>query len=359
MLTPGDPVPWFRAPTAANPDYDFASVAGRYVVLCCLPSNDTKMHAAFLAQADAFNGIDRLFFGVAGQAPSEAPARRPGMEIFLDPRHELAKFLGAEPADGGSIQPVTYIIGPDLRVLYSVRRGAPEEQANAAMELFKKLPPLAPAQMGQSQAPVLVLPNVFEPELCRRLIAGYEKTGGQDSGFMQDRDGKTVLVIDHSFKQRADWLISDPDLILETRDRITRRLVPEIAKSFQFSATRMERYLVCCYDSATGGYFHAHRDNTNKGTAHRRFAVTLNLNSDEYQGGELMFPEFGRSLFKPPTGGAVVFSCSLLHRALPVRTGRRFVFVPFLYDEAASQIREANNIHLGDDILAYRPERGS
>jgi predicted 2-oxoglutarate/Fe(II)-dependent dioxygenase YbiX/peroxiredoxin len=350
-LTPGDPVPWFRAPTAINPEYDFATVAGRYVVLCCFPPGDTRMHAAFLAESASFDGFERIFFGVAPHAPNDALPKRPGMEIFFDPRHELASFLGAEAAE-----PLTYIIGPDLRVLCTLRRGEPEQQAKAAMEIFNKLPPLPPAQMGQSQAPVLVLPNVFEPDFCRRLIAGYEKAGGHDSGFMQDRDGKTVLVVDHSFKRRSDWVINDLELIQEARDRIQRRLVPEVAKSFQFSATRMERYLVCCYDSTTGGYFHAHRDNTTKGTAHRRFAVTLNLNSEEYQGGELMFPEFGRNAFKPPTGGAVVFSCSLLHRALPVREGRRFVFVPFLYDDAASKIREANNVHLAEDVLAYRPE---
>ena len=51
----------------------------------------------------------------------------------------------------------------------------------------------------------------------------------------------------------------------------------------------MERYIVACYDSTEGGYFRPHRDNTTKGTAHRRFAVTLNLNSDEYEGGYLRF----------------------------------------------------------------------
>src|SRR3712207_371764 len=32
-LLPGDPAPWFFAPTASNPRYNFASVAGRYVLL--------------------------------------------------------------------------------------------------------------------------------------------------------------------------------------------------------------------------------------------------------------------------------------------------------------------------------------
>ena len=353
QLTPGDPFPWFIAPTATNPKFDFATVAGRYVLICCFPIGDTGMQATFRAEAGAFNDIDRQFFGIAGHTPPAAPApKMPGIDIFFDPEHALAKRLGAW--SGAAVEPVTYIVGPDLRVLYTLRRGAPEQQVKAALELFNALPPLPPAHMGQSQAPVLVLPNVFEPELCRRLIAGYEKAGGHDSGFMQDRDGKTVLVIDHGFKRRSDWIINDEALILETRDRIQRRLVPELEKSFQFLATRMERYLVCCYDAAGGGYFHAHRDNTTRGTAHRQFAVTINLNAGEYDGGDLRFPEYGDQTYRAPTGGAVVFSCSLLHEATPVTRGKRYAFLPFLYNEAAARIREANNVHLGDGVSAYR-----
>ena len=43
-----------------------------------------------------------------------------------------------------------------------------------------------------------------------------------------------------------------------------------------------------------------------------------------------------------PAGGAVVFSCSLLHEATPVTRGKRYVFLPFLYDDAAARIRQEN-----------------
>jgi len=38
----------------------------------------------------------------------------------------------------------------------------------------------------------------------------------------------------------------------------------------------------------------------------------------------------------------VVFSCSLLHEARPVTAGRRYALLPFLYDDAAARVREAN-----------------
>ncbi len=81
--------------------------------------------------------------------------------------------------------------------------------------------------------------------------------------------------------------------------------------------------------------------NVPNGGTDGRFAVSLNLNAD-YDGGELMFPEYGAARFRPPTGGACVFSCSLLHEAAPVTRGERFVYVPFLYDEEAAAIRLQN-----------------
>ena len=113
-------------------------------------------------------------------------------------------------------------------------------------------------------------------------------------------------------------------------------MAPEIAEGLPVRATRIERYIVACYDAEDGGYFRPHRDNTTKGTAHRRFAVSINLNAEEFEGGDLRFPEFGPRTYRPPTGGAVVFSCSLLHEATPVTRGTRYAFLPFLYDEAGA-----------------------
>jgi predicted 2-oxoglutarate/Fe(II)-dependent dioxygenase YbiX len=81
--------------------------------------------------------------------------------------------------------------------------------------------------------------------------------------------------------------------------------------------------------------------------------VSINLN-DNFRGGEVMFPEYGGRKYKPPPGGAVVFSCSLLHAVSKVTKGRRYAFLPFLYDDAAAKQREANNVHL-KDVAPYQP----
>ena len=135
------------------------------------------------------------------------------------------------------------------------------------------------------------------------------------------------------------------------RSAIRRRLAPLLHRAFQFKATIMERALVSCYDAQERGHFRPHRDNTTLGTRHRRFAVSLFLNSGDYDGGQLRFPEFGNALYSAPTGGAVVFSCSLLHEATAVTRGLRYMFLPFLYDKASSQEREANAQHLSDKVI--------
>jgi predicted 2-oxoglutarate/Fe(II)-dependent dioxygenase YbiX len=38
----------------------------------------------------------------------------------------------------------------------------------------------------------------------------------------------------------------------------------------------------------------------------------------------------------------VVFSCSLLHEATPVTRGVRYATLPFLYNDAAARLRQAN-----------------
>ena len=58
-------------------------------------------------------------------------------------------------------------------------------------------------------------------------------------------------------------------------------------------------------------------------------AMTLNLNTGEYEGGHLRFPEYGGHLYRPATGDAVLFSCVLAHEATPVTAGRRFVLLTF------------------------------
>ncbi len=49
----------------------------------------------------------------------------------------------------------------------------------------------------------------------------------------------------------------------------------------------------------------------------------------------------------------MVFSCSLLHSVSRVTRGRRYAFLPFLYDDAAAKIRAENNAYLDENVEKY------
>jgi predicted 2-oxoglutarate/Fe(II)-dependent dioxygenase YbiX len=234
-------------------------------------------------------------------------------------------------------------VDPSLRILARAPIDSP-----AIFEEIARLPAVPDYAGAPLNAPVLIAPRIFEPDICRRLISLYETQGGKPSGVMRDEGGRTVGVLD-KMKSRRDATVEDPELTRMIANRIRRRLVPEIQKAFQFLPTRIERYIVACYDAGEGGYFKPHRDNQTIATRHRRFAVSINLNAEEFDGGDLRFPEFGPKTYRPPTGGAVVFCCTLLHEATPVTRGRRYAFLPFLFDEAGERIRQEGRAFLVTD----------
>ncbi|QAY79629.1 redoxin domain-containing protein [Sphingosinicella sp. BN140058] len=355
MIGLGEPAPYFHVPAlGGSPRYAFDSAAGRAILILFFGSAGQPQAAAALAavqaRRDLFDDEHACFFGVSVDPADAAEGRiaqqLPGIRFFLDYERNVSRLYGAEMG-GSQYRPHWLLLDPMLRVMGIW----PIEAATAALDALAAF--ARPLPLVET-APVLVAPAIFEPTLCRYLISLYEKEGGEESGFMREVDGKTVLVTDPQHKRRRDYTIADQQLQGQLALRIRRRLVPMIARAFQFEATRMERYIVACYDAEAGGHFRAHRDNTTKGTAHRRFAVTINLNAEEYEGGELRFPEYGRRTYRAPTGGAVVFSCSLLHEATPVTRGTRYAFLPFLYDDAAAKQREANNAFLDEGLGAYR-----
>lgn len=351
LLTAGEPAPWFAAPSTSNPRYHFDSVAGRYVVLCFFASASVPVSqqvlGLLLQHRALFDDAHCCFFGVSIDPEDQAQARVqeaiPGIRFFWDFDQSVSRQYGVLDEATQSYTPCTYILDERLRVLAALPFGdQPEQHVALLASILAQLPPLTNTEPAAVQAPVLVVPRVFEPDLCQALIDYYNQHGGAESGFMREVEGRTVAALDHSFKRRKDQEILDETLRNAAMYRIHDRLTPEIAKAFQFRATRIERHIVACYDSHSGGFFKPHRDNTTKGTAHRRFAVSLNLNTGEYEGGKLRFPEFGKRTYEAPAGGAVVFSCSLLHEATPVTQGLRYAYLPFLYDDAAAKIREEN-----------------
>ncbi len=354
----GDPVPWLSAQTIKGGRVDLHVDAGRYIVLCFLgtPSGRPDLVDArlgmLLRHARMFREDHTVCYGILDRAPAEGSRYwrigRPGLAFLADYDRALARALDAE------LEPATIVLDPLLRLIARIRFDRPEGWSEQLGEVLRSLPPPAEHAGMRLPAPALIVPRVFEFELCDFLVDAHRRSGGSDSGFMLDLDGQSTTVIDHDLKSRTDCVVRDPVLLRALRDRIARRLLPAIKLAFSFDATRMDRIIVAQYSAQRGDHFFRHRDNVNASAAHRRFALTLNLNAERanYDGGELVFPEFGPDAYRIPTGAAIVFSCGLLHEVTRVTRGERYALLSFFYGEEDARRRVAQ---LGPDGAAMEP----
>ncbi|NJO41654.1 MAG: redoxin domain-containing protein [Cyanobacteria bacterium CRU_2_1] len=351
VLTIGDPAPWFIIPSIANQSAHANTIVGGYrtVLFFFGSSQDPQIQpilSNFRAAQSQFEQHTVTFFGVSID-PTDRSLDQSGttahFKFLLDFRGDLSAQYGVcQLSENGSISydPTSFILDENLRVLDVVPLESHIPHVDRVLQAINTLPKPQPPQIIFQIAPVLTIPNVLPPEWCQRLIDLYNADGGTDSGFFKQERDKTVLIVDHTIKRRRDVLLTDPELINQVNALIWRRVKPEIEKAFHFRISNFERYTVACYEEATQGFFQPHRDNRSVGTAHRRFAMTLNLNTGDYEGGCLRFPEYGTDLYCVATGSAIVFSCSLLHEAIPVTKGRRFALLSFFYGNEDAKLRE-------------------
>ena len=356
LLDWGEAVPMFEAPTSFNPIYKYSSVGGYFSLLIVLPPLESDESDHFLSSFKAANVTETpnhpVAFAIsrekAAWSDPRVKAAFPHNRIFFDESGLVLRGLGALKPDG-SVRPHWLLVDPDLRVY--AKGGV--RQIPRLKSLVQGLPDRALHAGQPRHAPVLVMPRVLPKDFCDALVAHYRAGQVKRSGFMVQKGGKTVGELDNSFKRRFDVDITDHEMKVRLSDQLRKVLFPQIHKAFNFMPTRIERYIVACYRGDEEGFFSAHRDNTTMATAHRRFAVTINLN-DDYEGGGVSFPEFGPTVYHAPKGGAVVFGCSLLHQAERVTKGERFATLPFLYDEAARAVRDKNAKYLDTSKSAYK-----
>lgn len=250
----------------------------------------------------------------------------------------LARLLLADTKRtiiNGLVKAAALLPAPGLWLLLDANQRLLEARVGAgladwAMARLVELTPPVPAQTLDRVAPALLVPNVLDRAACAALIERWHRLGHDEGSVNSIVDGEEVRRVHHNMKKRRDHAIQDERLLKTLVGIIGRRIAPELDKAFGFNRFRFDRFIITCYDADRGDYFRRHRDNSSPSTADRRFALTLNLNSEEHDGGELLFPEYGPHRYRPGTGGAVLFSCSLMHEALPVTRGRRFTLLSFL-----------------------------
>lgn len=273
-----------------------------------------------------------LWLFLPGQGTVGLPAPLPGTQ---------ALWLASEPVADGVPDGWQAVVA-DARWCERLRGDAAAREgvawvADANLRLRRRgdaalFDPADPSLASPSgAAPVLIVPDVFEADLCAELVRYFleDCQGGEPSGVVVYEQARPSFVIDPEIKLRREALVREPALEQRMHERLARRALPEIERVFQFRTARRDPFKLLGYD-AGAGYFRPHRDNETPDVAHRRFALSINLNAGDYAGGEFRYPEFGPALHAPATGEALVFSCSLLHEVTPVVEGRRLAMTTFL-----------------------------
>lgn len=196
---------------------------------------------------------------------------------------------------------------------------------SAALSSLTRPPP----QERRDGAPVLLLPNVLEPGLRRALIERLESQMVEGRVAIIDKGETRSVELPDKKRRRDHKLAKDDPLYLACAERVSRLVMPELYKAFWIEKLRHEGYYLARYDDDRADFFAAHRDNNTPGTARRRVAISMELN-DDYEGGGLIFPEYADHRHRAPAGGALAFSCNLMHEAVPVSKGSRYVLLAFM-----------------------------
>jgi predicted 2-oxoglutarate/Fe(II)-dependent dioxygenase YbiX/peroxiredoxin len=326
-LAPGDRFPNFLLPDQSGATRSFLERAKGNPLLIIGDGRDEVLKSL------AGKALDADCLALVGEEAEPARKRAEALGVayplLADSagkiRSALRRMLGFGPQ--GSF---VVLLDPNQRVIAARVSQDGASLLDWAEAALRGQPPLPDAQSFGMAAPVLIVPNVLSPEDCRALIDRWERLGHVEGEVHSIVGGVETARVHRTMKSRRDHSIQDDKVQAELNAVVGRRLAPELDKAFGFQRFRFDRFNITCYDAERGDYFRRHRDNQSPSTADRRFALTLNLNTGEYEGGALLFPEYGPYRYAPPAGGAILFSCSLLHEALPVTKGRRFTLLNFL-----------------------------
>lgn len=184
-------------------------------------------------------------------------------------------------------------------------------------------------------APVLLVPNVFTREECKRIVESYE--GSENFRIARERAPHTdedfkLPVYEHNRQDRIDHVIHNKPMTQFLDQRVGERVNPMIKKAFAFEVTRREDFHIARYVGKREGIHMGHRDNTSSATAYRRFAFSMNLN-EGYDGGGIVFREFNDHPYRPEPGTVLIFSSSLLHEVEETTRGVRYSLITHLFND--------------------------
>jgi predicted 2-oxoglutarate/Fe(II)-dependent dioxygenase YbiX/peroxiredoxin len=247
--------------------------------------------------------------------------------VFADPQGEVVgRYLDTAAQRAGAGASARLLALDSNQRIVALADGVLDKAGLARLEaaLAAAAPPQSetPVTIGWP-APALVLPRVLDPNFCAELIDLW-RDEHHEGGFSTGR----ANTYDPDKKKTLEHVITDPELVRRLNVTLARRISPELAKVFNFRRPfQFDAPVVMSYQPERQDFFGLHRDDLRPRNP-RIFAMSLNLN-DDFEGGELVFPEYSPHGYKMPAGAACIFACGLLHAARPVTRGQRFVLTNF------------------------------
>lgn len=286
----------------------------------------TEAHAALSAKARVL-AVSRQ---PAAANEAFASAANLPFPVFSDLDGVVSQTYGVVASPIGGPAMVTTILSDENRRIMRLDRDVTDPKHADTLLAYLDRQPKREAREVSPAAPVLLVPRVFSPDYCQALVRLYETGHTAPSGVQREGETGPEGVIDPQTKARNDLIITDQAVVNDIGRQLGKRVVPEILKAFSFGVGFAQEFKIGCYAAEDKGFFRPHRDNHGV-LSGRRFAMTMNLNSEDYEGGFLRFPEYGPELYRPTSGDALVFSCGLLHEAMPVTSGRRLALLTFFH----------------------------
>lgn len=319
LLWSGDRVPDFVLP---NPQgelrYFYQIVTGAPTVLVL---------AANTAQQDQWDEIK----GFATAAPALRDAGAELVIVSNDGIESLAMVAKIIPEYATWLADIKGVVNMGLRVgarfpftgvvsflldgnqrAFAIR-GLEAGQAEWAVAMLKARS-IEPARILSAAAPVLLLPGVLDAEDCAHLL---EQIKSADSA-------------------AGSAPIADPHLAERIGKLLLRRIGPEVEKAFGFDDFAFKSTVLRWNNAGTAAPLDRRREIDDPAVQGRSFFLLLDLAGEAYEDGDILFPEYGPHSYRPGTGGAVVFSGTMLRELRPVGAGRRCMLTATLRRQPSS-----------------------
>lgn len=341
----GDLLPHIIIKDMNGKDRAFANMVARPQLVFFMPAHQREMNDAFLAHLRALLSHTPADFGVAvfmdapvAQIKAYHEAARVPFPFYSDEGRAVSRLLGANYTSA-------YVMGRGLQIRHIVANLPPQQLADQAVALMRdfmhKSHAAAPQRFITQTAPVLIIPDVFPPEFCQQLIHIFHE-GPHQKG--------TVGNVGYKPDNKVRW---DHMARAETREmidlKLSRSVFPQIERVFGFRVAGRENYKITLYRGEEQGFFSPHRDNYDEYLGYRRVAMTVNL-SDGYEGGGLRFPEFDNNIYRPTMGSVILFPACIMHEAMKVTRGDRYVLVGFFHGEEEEAFRRDYWVKTGKQL---------